>query len=762
MLLIAGILIALLAALLCNASFSMQHTHENALSVPLLMMAQLVLISQVLSILEHLNSSGYLIGQLIMLVLSLALWWWRGQPPLLSGLRFNPPDIRRTLKTHPVLVVMGLLLGVMIAYYAISGAIARNYFLDAERYHIPRAFLWLQYESANHFFTQNFRMTDFPPNASFIYAWMMALSGHTAGLNIPQAVAALSGALATFGLARAAGFRRSQSVFTALLLLFNLELLNQVQEAQIDLIVMALTGAFMLFVVRVMQVQTRKDAHAQKIYLLYLAIGFGLALGTKYTVLFILPGAAFGFLVYALYHFRREALSVLAACTIASVSGFMVFGSYNYILNMTEYGSPFGSRGQDSSSDIINRNSVDDIDTLFDPAANLVRYGYQFIGLEAYHVILPVRQSDIIQAKNILFEQLFGDSGLQIDYHINETALAVYHVPSTHLLIFSVAILLSPLILLYSLFRSRDTDRYRLMTLYLMSAVSWVLLLALITAWSPWKMRLVLIILPLIAASLFPWLYTSQRRGLLWLIPLLLIASANFGVMQDSPLRGQRAVTTPAGEQYIEVLRPLIPAEGRVGLVGESLAPFLAMRAFPAATYTYIPADDIARQLDENQVDVVLTTSQHCQANPAYSVSVQPLMPVNISCIYTDAAAVETASRMTYLTEASQPVLRIDRGIHLAMLPRGVEFRIPVDFIQSVEGDVHITLHTAAPVDPSYINRVHCEGDVLPHRITPQTIELTWPRDEIPADEPLHLCQLLAFNRLLPVTHVTVRGENIP
>jgi hypothetical protein len=117
---------------------------------------------------------------------------------------------------------------------------------------------------------------------------------------------------------------------------------------------------------------------------------------------------------------------------------------------------------------------------------------------------------------------------------------------------------------------------------------------------------------------------------------------------------------------------------------------------------------------------------------------------------------------MTYLTEGNRAVLRIDKGIHLAALSRGVEFRIPVDFIQSVEGDLHITMHTAAPVDPKFINRIHCEGDVLPYEIEPQAIEMTWPRGEIPADEPLHLCQLLAFNQLLPVTHVTVHGENTP
>lgn len=138
------LMMLLVAAVLFVASFPLDSLSENAIALPILLMAQIVLGTQVLSLTHHLGITGYWVMHILMLSTSIALWIWRGRPAVVAPWRSLPHATRWFFETHNRLFMLTCLMLLFVAYRALDGALRESYFLDAFVYHIPRALFWLQ------------------------------------------------------------------------------------------------------------------------------------------------------------------------------------------------------------------------------------------------------------------------------------------------------------------------------------------------------------------------------------------------------------------------------------------------------------------------------------------------------------------------------------------------------------------------------------------------------------------------------------------
>ena len=87
---------------------------------------------------------------------------------------------------------------------------------DAAHYHLARAQYWIQNHSPRHFFTDDYRQVEFPPNSSFLSMWQILVTGRYANLNVIQWLAAMLSALAIGGLSEYAGHNAAKSAFAGL------------------------------------------------------------------------------------------------------------------------------------------------------------------------------------------------------------------------------------------------------------------------------------------------------------------------------------------------------------------------------------------------------------------------------------------------------------------------------------------------------------------------------------------------------------------
>ena len=74
------------------------------------------------------------------------------------------------------------------------------------------------------------------------------------------------------------------------------------------------------------------------------ALAYALAVGTKTTACVMVPGCAIGFTALAVYYNKKEFYKPLLQFIGFGILNFIIFSSYNYILNFIDFGNMFGSK----------------------------------------------------------------------------------------------------------------------------------------------------------------------------------------------------------------------------------------------------------------------------------------------------------------------------------------------------------------------------------------------------------------------------------
>nr|NIN65860.1 hypothetical protein [Anaerolineae bacterium]NIN96046.1 hypothetical protein [Anaerolineae bacterium]NIQ79076.1 hypothetical protein [Anaerolineae bacterium] len=302
--------------------------------------ASVVLVAEVAATAGLLNPNVFLLLHFALAIAAWILWNRAGGPPLIWTSLCLPSAVSRRgvlklLRSFPSLWVLGL--GVALAYSA--GAILilsvppNN--VDSLAYHLSRVGYWLQHNSFYPWPTPNPGQISFPLNAEVGVLWTVLFVGTDRLAGFVQWSAAGASMAAIAGLSRLLGASRAQAIFAALLWATLPEIVLQSTTPQNDL----LTGAFFASGLYLLYL----GLHSRHIGALLLSsLALGLALGTKFTVLFLLPGLAATIVILYFGDTRRRATLVVTWIG-ASLVAFLLVGAYVFALNVLLHHHPLGS-----------------------------------------------------------------------------------------------------------------------------------------------------------------------------------------------------------------------------------------------------------------------------------------------------------------------------------------------------------------------------------------------------------------------------------
>jgi len=329
---------ALATGMLVRARLGTRGLVSALLGIWLLFYAQVVLLAEVLSEAHALGRAGFVVGHLLLLGLSVWVWRSGGRPPAGFSWRTVAADVMGFVRDRPAVSLFAaaiLLLGAANMAWAFRYPPLAG---DSNAYHLPRAYYWLQLATARHFPTSDFRMTEMPPNPSFVFLWILSLTKGFRGLHLPQASAAFAVAIAVVGVSRLAGFGRGAALFAGAMTLTFPMVLVQMASAQTDLLAAATGLCALYFGLKSLWPGPTEGSDA-----ILFGVAVGLGLGTKLTLLFLLPGLGCGLLLVALVS-GNGAWRRLGRLVAAATIGFALFGAYNYVLNVLDFGRPVASR----------------------------------------------------------------------------------------------------------------------------------------------------------------------------------------------------------------------------------------------------------------------------------------------------------------------------------------------------------------------------------------------------------------------------------
>ena len=159
----------------------------------------------------------------------------------------------------------------------------------------------------------------YPFDAQLNVLWTILFSGSDKFVGFIQFFAALVSAVAIYGLSKLIGGQRKFPLFISLLWLTFPIIVFQATSTQFDLVVTALfaTSLFFFFDYYENKIQTS----------LYLSgFAFGISLGTKQTVIMMIPATILIFMIIALIN--RKLLKNIWKWVIITFFSFMILGSY--------------------------------------------------------------------------------------------------------------------------------------------------------------------------------------------------------------------------------------------------------------------------------------------------------------------------------------------------------------------------------------------------------------------------------------------------
>ena len=631
--LLLGSIALILTSLLVNAALPLRSRLANLIAIACLCFGQIVLLSEILSELVAMTLFGYLVGHLVLLVLALLLWTRRGRPSLWRNWYLSPAEIGRAIRAHPLLALFALAIISLSVVNFTLGVLIPSDASDELAYHLPRAFMWLQYQTARHYETFDFRQVEFPGNVSFAYLWLMLLSGGYQGLHIVQWLAGLVAAIATAGLARAAHHRPPAALFAGLIFLTGSSTIQQMATRHNDALVAATAAAFIYFAI--LSIQRSRQQQPAIAPLIYTGIAFGLALGTKLTVFLILPGAAIALLIYTV-RFRgdlegmpaetsiRSRLAPILALAASALLGFLLFGAYNYVLNTLDIGNPLSSHSIAESSAAAENRPFQP--ALYGPVPNLIRYTYQVMD---WPIVVADENNPFFDLNLRVFDSL--SQALHIEpVVLHEFSFLGYGMRHLNFSqagygpIIYAALLLSPFCLPLFLWRARRTRRFDLALLLLLIVWSWLILTAALLPWGPYRVRFFNVFMPLLVAALLPWLYAASRYRLLWLIPVMLLAVwttayVTFnGNERDTTLPkllngsdpNVQLARTEASEWAF--LRSIVPPGSTLGISGHELRIFDVLTSGQGYRFSLTPWDQHEQRLTSGAVPAVLAPVGDC------------------------------------------------------------------------------------------------------------------------------------------------------
>jgi hypothetical protein len=237
------------------------------------------------------------------------------------------------------LITFGLFI-ILISYIGLailSTQIPQNT-SDSLYNHLSRIGHWLQQGNLNPYPSFSQIGITYPYNNSLLMMWSILFLGVDKYVGFVQWSGLVFLSLAIFGVARLFSFNRSKAAFSAIIFLTFPIVTFESITAQNDILV----AAFVLIGLYFLIVGFRKSQFQP---LFFASMSFALAIGTKQTALFLVPGFLIIFF-YLLFQSRKEIRLKLGLFSFISLMMLtLLLGSYAYVQNEVVYKNPTGIQG---------------------------------------------------------------------------------------------------------------------------------------------------------------------------------------------------------------------------------------------------------------------------------------------------------------------------------------------------------------------------------------------------------------------------------
>ncbi len=302
----------------------------------LTMFSQVVLTMEVLSLFKAINEVNVLIFNILFLIAGTVLWNKKSRPLYIPQIKTKFAQIWTALKKDKILMIMGfgfafLMLTVILLdlFMPVTGG-------DALTYHLNRASYWMHQGSLNHFTISDDRNLVMPINSEILYLWNLLFFKNDIGLYFISYIGYLASIFCIYNILEYFHFSRRRILWSIFILSSFASVIVELSSLETDVLIAGLVlSSITLFLYSIKEKNT--------VMIFYSSLSYALAMGTKSPAVIAFP-AAFLLISYFAYKAdKKEFYKPLMAYLLFLIINFIIFSSYNYVLNYIDYGNALGS-----------------------------------------------------------------------------------------------------------------------------------------------------------------------------------------------------------------------------------------------------------------------------------------------------------------------------------------------------------------------------------------------------------------------------------
>lgn len=348
---------------------SVLSTKKNVLGIIyifLIAFAQLILTFEILSLFTAIKQFWVLTFNVLFLISSIYIWNQQRRPlwsldcsifrnRIINSLKFDK-SLMFLYVGFLVLIISSL---VLCFVFPITSA-------DAEAYHVSRSLFWVLQGSLNHFEVADIRCLCLPINSEILYSWILLFVKKDIFFGFFSFVGYLLSIISIYNIMGFLGYCTRKRLWVIFIVSSFSSVLVQLSSTETDIIIagLALSCVYLFW---------NALRNNDKISIYMSSLAYAIALGTKTTSIIMLPGVGILLLTLCFYYKKFKPLAQFLGLGLLN---FLIFSSYNYILNFLDFSNFMGT----TSFMIVSKNYYG----IKGMAANFIKYIFMFFDFTGF------------------------------------------------------------------------------------------------------------------------------------------------------------------------------------------------------------------------------------------------------------------------------------------------------------------------------------------------------------------------------------------
>jgi len=328
--------------------------------------AQILLTFEILSLFVAIKQFWVIGFNILFLILSIFIWNKKSRPLWTVDFRGFINKVINAFKLDKALVWLfaGFCIFIFSALFLCFIMPITN--CDAQGYHVVRSVFWVLQGSLNHFDVSDMRNLTLPINSEILYSWILLFVKKDLFLGFFSFSGYLLAIISIYNILGLLGYCTRRKLWVIFILSSFSSVIVQVSGTETDIIIAGLVSASIFLFWYGLK-------NNEKAPVLMSSLAYAIAIGTKTTAILTIPGVAL-LLLFLCFKFKKyKPLSYFLGF---GVINFLIFSSYNYILNFIDFHNFMGSK----SFIIVHKNYFG----IKGMSSNFIKYLFMFFDFTGF------------------------------------------------------------------------------------------------------------------------------------------------------------------------------------------------------------------------------------------------------------------------------------------------------------------------------------------------------------------------------------------